>query len=148
VDEEQLDIELVVTTSPTHAQRDCVLETLRDFATHAVGRPDDKSYAVLVKDRAQGNIIGGLIAYSRWQEFFIDLIALPDHMRGRGLGGRLLALAEQEARARLCSLIWLDSYAFQPNGFYERHGFEVFARFEGPPPIYPRLFFKKSLLST
>jgi GNAT superfamily N-acetyltransferase len=118
---------------------------LREFATDLVGRPDDRAYAVLVTDRAQGSIIGGLIGYSRWQEFFIDLIALPRIMRGRGLGGRLLAMAEQEARKRGCSIVWLDSYAFQDNGFYEHHGFEVFARFEGPAPIYPRLFFKKSL---
>jgi GNAT superfamily N-acetyltransferase len=139
------EIDLVVTDAPTPAQRDCVLETLREFATHLVGRPDDKAYAVLVTDRAQGDIIGGLIAYSRWQEFFIDLIALPENVRGRGFGGRLLDMAEQEARNRGCSIVWLDSYAFQDNGFYEHHGFEVFARFEGPPPIYPRLFFKKSL---
>jgi len=139
------EIDLVVTDSPSPAQRDCVLETLRVFATHAVGRPDDKAYAVLVTNRPTGKIIGGLIAYSRWQEFFIDLIALPAHVRGQGVGGRLLSMAEQEARTRGCSLIWLDSYAFQDNGFYEHHGFSVFARFDGPPPIYPRLFFKKSL---
>jgi GNAT superfamily N-acetyltransferase len=138
-------IDLVETDTPTAAQRDRVLETLRVFATGAVGRPDDRGYAVLVTDRTQGEVLGGLIGYSRWQEFFIDLIALPDVLRGQGLGGRLLAMAEQEARARGCSLVWLDSYAFQNNGFYERHGFEVFARFEGPAPIYPRLFFKKSL---
>jgi len=139
------EIDLVVTDAPTPAQRDCVLETLRVFATQVVGRPDDKAYAVLVTEREGGAVIGGLIAYSRWQEFFIDLIALPETVRGRGVGGRLLAMAEQEARARGCSIVWLDSYAFQDNGFYEHSGFEVFARFEGKPPIYPRLFFKKSL---
>jgi GNAT superfamily N-acetyltransferase len=139
------DIELVVTHAPTMAQRDSVLETLRVFATGAVGRPDDKAYAVLVTNPTQGDVLGGLIAYSRWQEFFIDLIALPEDLRGHGLGGRLLAMAEEEARARGCSLLWLDSYAFQNNGFYERHGFEVFAKFDGPAPIYPRLFFKKCL---
>jgi GNAT superfamily N-acetyltransferase len=138
--------ELEVTESPTYAQRDGVLSALRVFATGVVGRPDDKAYAVLVREGAQGDIAGGLIAYSRWQEFFIELIALPEHLRGQGLGARLLSMAEAEARARGCRLIWLDSYAFQSNGFYERHGFEVFASFDGPGPIYPRLFFKKGLL--
>ncbi len=137
--------ELEVTDAPTAAQRDGVLNTLRVFATGVVGRPDDKGYAVLVREGPHGDIAGGLIAYSRWQEFFIDLIALPEHLRGQGLGARLLAMAEAEARVRGCSLIWLDSYAFQSNGFYERHGFEVFATFDGPGPIYPRLFFKKGL---
>jgi GNAT superfamily N-acetyltransferase len=141
-----VDVELEVTHAPTSLQRDSVLHALRVFATAAVGRPDDKAYAVLVREGAQGDIAGGLIAYSRWQEFFIDLIALPEHLRGQGLGARLLSMAEAEARVRGCSLIWLDSYAFQSNGFYERHGFEVFATFDGPGPIYPRLFFKKGLL--
>jgi GNAT superfamily N-acetyltransferase len=140
------DFDLVITEQPTAAQRDRVLETLRVFATGLVGRPDDRAYAVLVCERAGGEVVGGLLAYSRWQEFFIDLLALPASLRGQGVGGRLLAMAEQEARARGCGLVWLDSYAFQNNGFYEHQGFEVFARFEGPPPIYPRLFYKKSLL--
>jgi GNAT superfamily N-acetyltransferase len=142
------DVDLLVTDTPSSSQRDAVLSTLRVFAAGAVGRPDDRGYAVLLREGGEGEIVGGLIAYSRWREFFIDLIALPEHLRGQGLGARLLAMAEAEARTRGCGLIWLDSYAFQSNGFYERHGFEVFAKFDGPGPIYPRLFFKKEVLSS
>jgi len=139
-------LDLLVTDMPSASQRDSVLSALRVFAAGAVGRPDDRGYGVLVREGAEGDVVGGLIAYSRWQEFFIDLIALPEHLRGQGLGARLLGMAEVEARARGCGLMWLDSYAFQSNGFYERHGFEVFAKFDGPAPIYPRVFYKKGLL--
>jgi GNAT superfamily N-acetyltransferase len=66
-------------------------------------------------------------------------------MRGRGVGTELLRQAEQEARARSCRHMWLDTYDFEARPFYERLGFEVFGQLEGPTPFYPRFFMRKVL---
>lgn len=90
-------------------------------------------------------IVGGLIASSRWGGFHIEMLALPDIMRGKGLGSHLLTLAEEEARRRACHHMWLDTQAFQARQFYERHGFAVFGQIDGPAPYYPRYFMQKVL---
>ena len=41
--------------------------------------------------------------------------------------------------------MWTDTYAFQARPFYEKMGFTVFGRLDGPAPIFPRFFLKKSL---
>lgn len=129
---------------PDEAEREAVLEALRRFTHDAVPQLDNQDFAALVAD-ASGQVVGGLIASSRWNGFHVEMIALPDTLRGMGIGTQLLNLAEQEARRRNCHHMFLDTYAFQAKPFYERHGFEVFGEIEGPPPYYPRFFLKKNL---
>ena len=49
----------------------------------------------------------------------------------------MMAQAETEAITRGCRSMWLDTYAFQARGFYERLGFSVFGQIDGPPPMFP-----------
>jgi hypothetical protein len=37
------------------------------------------------------------------------------------------------------------TYALQARPFYEKLGFEVFAKMDGPEPFYPRWFMRKAL---
>ena len=129
---------------PDEAEREAVLESLRQFTRDTVPVLDNQDFAALVADAA-GQVIDGLIASSRWSGFHVEMIALPDVLRGMGIGTQLTTLAEQEARRRNCYHMFLDTHAFQAKPFYERHGFEVFGEIEGPPPYHPRFFMKKML---
>lgn len=116
------------------------------FTREAVPSLDNHDFAALVTGIDDGQVIGGLIGSSRWGGFHIEMIALPEALRGKGIGAKLLDLAEQEARRRNCNHMLLDTYAFQAKPFYERHGFEVFGEIGGPAPYYPRFFMKKMLI--
>lgn len=121
------------------------LEVLRAFTGRAVGRPDNRDFALLVTAPGDATVRGGLWASSRWGAFYVDMIVVPEALRRTGLGTILMTRAEAEARRRGCHLIWLDTYAFQARPFYERLGFEVFATMDGPAPFYPRWFMRKML---
>jgi predicted N-acetyltransferase YhbS len=70
---------------------------------------------------------------------------VPEALRGTGIGTSLLRQAEQESMRRGCREMWLDTYAFQARSLYEKFGFTVFGRLDGPAPIFPRFFLKKAL---
>ena len=53
--------------------------------------------------------------------------------RGRGLGGELLDAFEGVARERGCTHVFVTSFTFQAPGFYERHGYREFARWQDVP---------------
>ncbi len=56
----------------------------------------------------------------------------PD-VRSAGLGGRLLAAFEQEARARGVRVVYVTSFTFQAPAFYERRGYVEIARWDSLP---------------
>ncbi|HVM38871.1 MAG TPA: GNAT family N-acetyltransferase [Sphingomicrobium sp.] len=83
---------------------------------------------------ATDDLDGGLWGVTLYDWLAIELLFVPDGLRGRGLGAAILALAEQEARTRGCIGAWLDTFSFQARGFYERLGYVV----AGSIPDHPR----------
>jgi len=69
-------------------------------------------------------------------------------MRGKGLGTRLMDLIEQEALARGCVLIVLESHDFQAPDFYRRRGFVATGSVEGYPRGHRNFTLVKTLRAT
>jgi len=137
--------EIHETHSPSLESYQQGLAVLREFTGKAVGAPDNRDFALLIRAPGEKAVQGGLWAQSRWGAFYVDMIVVPEALRGAGVGTELMTRAEAEARARGCHLMWLDTYAFQARPFYEKLGFEVFAQMDGPEPFYPRWFMRKAL---
>jgi GNAT superfamily N-acetyltransferase len=134
------------TQSPSLASYQQGLAVLRAFTGKSVGPPDNRDFALVITAPGDEAVLGGLWAQSRWGAFYVDMIVVPEALRGTGVGTDLMTRAEAEARARGCHLMWLDTYAFQARPFYEKLGFEVFGQMDGPAPFYPRWFMRKALV--
>ena len=87
----------------------------------------------------------GLWAHTANDWLVIELLYVPDALRGRGVGRRLVSLAEQEAIARGCHSAWLDTFAFQARGFYESLGYTVFGTLDDYPAGTARYFMQRRL---
>ena len=91
-------------------------------------------------------IIGGLWGATAYGWLFVQLLAVPEALRGRGAGRRLMLEAEQEAVNRGCHAAWLDTFEFQSRGFYERLGYSCFATLPEYPKGFSRYFMRKELV--
>lgn len=100
--------------------------------------------ALLLRDDA-GSVSGGLTARYGYQWMGIELLFVPEPLRGLGLGTQLMGDAERVARANRLSGIWLDTFTFQARGFYEKLGYSVFGRIDGYPRTHARFFMSKRL---
>lgn len=136
-------IDLTDTPAPEAFQQ--LLSQLVRFNEAAVGNTQSRPLAVLVSDPQTERVIGGLWGRTHWRYLYTDMLFLPEALRRKGLGTRLMQLAEEEAVRRGCHGAWVDTYDFQARGFYERLGYRVFGILEGEPPVYPRFFLKKAL---
>jgi GNAT superfamily N-acetyltransferase len=78
-------------------------------------------------------VIAGLLGNTKWRWLFVEKLWVSDAARGRGLGSRLLARAEEIARERECVGAYLTTFEHQARPFYERRGYRLFGTLEGYP---------------
>ena len=116
---------------------------LNTFNDEVVGYTDRKPLQVLVRERADGPIVGGISGRTSLGLLFIDLVYLPKPLRGAGLGARMVAAAEEEAIRRGCRAGVLYTISFQAPGFYQRLGWRVFGEIPCDPPGTSRVFLTK-----
>jgi GNAT superfamily N-acetyltransferase len=137
---------LRLTDPPEAGQREAILGKLVRFNLARSGQHEDyRPLAVLLEHADTGAVIGGLWGSSFFAHLFVELLFVPEALRGGGVGRQLMAAAEQEARRRDCIGVWLDTFSFQARGFYEKLGYAVFGTIEDYPPGHSRFFLKKTL---
>ncbi|HEX8232153.1 MAG TPA: GNAT family N-acetyltransferase [Caulobacteraceae bacterium] len=133
---------LSVTDSPGAEAHQTILGGLVASNELRFGPSHWRPLAVLLHDD-QGKIVGGLWAGTAFDWLQIELLFVPEPMRTRGTGARMLALAEEEALARGCRGAWLDTFGFQARPFYERRGYRVVGRIDDHPRGSARYFMSK-----
>ena len=136
---------LIVTDTADARVEKVVGEGLRRYNAEQSGVDDSRSLAVVVSDPDTNEILGGITGRTSLGLLFIDLVFLPDELRGGGLGSRILKLAEDEGRRRGCRAAMLYTISFQAPRFYERHGWRVFGEIACDPPGTSRIFMTKTL---
>jgi GNAT superfamily N-acetyltransferase len=121
-----------------------VTEGLAAYNRETFGRVDTRTLDILVRDES-GAIVGGLLGRSSLGLFFLDLFYLPKEFRRGGLGSRIMAQAEAEARRRGCTAAFVYTVTFQAPDFYEKHGYRRFGEIVCAPDGATRIFLSKSL---
>ena len=130
-----------LTNTPDPAEKATIAEAMLAYNETFLGGPDSKPLAVLVKSP---DVVGGVWGRTSHQWLFIEMLYLPENLRGRHLGQQLLHLAEREARGRGCVGAWLDTFSEPARRFYERQGYEPFGQLNDYPPGHTRVFLRRS----
>jgi len=118
---------------------------LNNFNDAVTGVSDRRPLAVVVKDAASCQPVGGAIGRSSLGLLFLDLFFLPEALRGSGLGTEVLRAFEEEGRRRGCRSAVLYTISFQAPGFYQRNGWRRFGEIPCDPPRTSRIFMTKDL---
>jgi GNAT superfamily N-acetyltransferase len=137
---------ITLTDSPDNNVLKVISELLKQFNEVRSGLSNDYlPLTIVLSDPDTDETIGGLVGWTSSSYLFVNLLYLPETVRGMGLGRRLMTQAEEEAVRRGCHGVWLDTFSFQARGFYERLGYSLFGSIDNYPPGHSRFFFKKTL---
>jgi GNAT superfamily N-acetyltransferase len=136
---------LTLTDAPDERAQSVIRGGLSDYNIGQAGYRDARPLAVLVSDSETEEVIGGLLGRTSMGLLFIDLFFLPERLRRRGIGSRVIQAAEAEALGRGCSRAILFTVTFQAPGFYERLGYQALGRIECDPPGHTRICMTKKL---
>ena len=93
----------------------------------------------------EGKVSGGATGYASFDWVFLELLFVPETLRGKGIGGQLLERVEAFGREHKMTGVWLDTFSFQARPFYERHGYTVFGTIDNHPIGGQRFFLQKRL---
>jgi GNAT superfamily N-acetyltransferase len=136
---------IAVTDRPDQEARDAIADGLSAYNYEKTGYRDFRPLAVVVTDPHTGETLGGLFGRTSFGLLFVERFFLPETMRGKDLGTRILSLAEEEAIRRGCTRAALMTLTFQAPGFYLKRGYDVAARLECDPPGATRMLMTKKL---
>jgi GNAT superfamily N-acetyltransferase len=137
--------EIVITDVLNQQIWDIIGDGLNAYNDEIAGYSDRQPLAVLVKDPASGEVLGGATGRSSLGLLFLDLFYLPKALRGLGIGSTVLQAFEEEGRRRNCVAAVLYTISFQAPEFYERHGWRRFGEIPCKPPGTSRIFLTKQL---
>jgi ribosomal protein S18 acetylase RimI-like enzyme len=97
-------------------------QLLYEFNVERTGLADGRRLAIFLRGSG-GEVTGGLLGWTWGGTCYVDLLYLPAALRGQGIGSRVMAAAESEARSRGCEHMVVRTHNFQAPGFYRRLGF-------------------------
>jgi GNAT superfamily N-acetyltransferase len=138
--------EFVISSEPAPVDVQYLEDRLYEFNSAATGITDGQWLAIFLRNDDQRIVAG--ICGNTWggcadiRQFWVE-----EARRRQGLGTRLLAAAEQEARRRGCRQMLLMTFSFQAPAFYARHGFEVVAVVDDHPHGHKNMLLRKRLIS-
>ncbi|MGW9232397.1 GNAT family N-acetyltransferase [Pseudorhizobium sp. NPDC055634] len=122
--------ELTITDHFTPEEEQAILDRLQAYNIENFGPMDRRDLAIILRDEA-GEPEGGLLGRTGRGWLYVQLLFIPEYLRGRGVAKRLLAMAEDEARDRSCVGAYLDTMNPSALSFYLKQGYEPIGRLDG-----------------
>ena len=119
-------------------------ERLYEFNAARSGIDDGRLFGIFVRDDAD-TIVGGLHGWTWGRCCEVKTLWVHEAHRGRGLGTRLMAAAEVEARMRGAVRIMLSTHTFQAPDFYAKLGFVRVGHVDDCPAGAQSIFLEKRL---
>lgn len=136
---------LTLLDTPDQAAKAEAGSALHRYNIDKIGIADRTPIGASLSDPGTGKVLGGLWGRTELGLLFLDMFYLPEEIRGRSQGKRLLSAVEREARRRGCKRAVVETSSFQAPGFYRRHGHEEFDRVAFELPGHARVYLRKSL---
>lgn len=139
------DVTITVESVPRQADIDALADGLSAHTIPIVGRPGFDEIGVFARDES-GRLVGGVYGQINWNWLQVSLLWVNDEQRGTGLGSDLMNRLEALATEQGCARAHVDTFSFQARPFYERLGYEVFAKLDDYPPGHCRYYLRKALV--
>jgi GNAT superfamily N-acetyltransferase len=140
------DIRMVSEPHASDAHKQIVIDHLDAYNLAVTGLTAYSPVNFFLYDQAD-EIMGGLLGLVWGGALHVRILWIAESLRGKGHGRRLLEAAEHRAVERGCRHVFLDTFSFQAPGFYEKLGYEMYARADDWPLGHAHCFLRKVLPS-
>ena len=138
------DIRIVSDPHASESLKQVVVDHLDAYNIGVTGMTEYSPVNLFLRDQGD-EVLGGLLGGIWGGVLYVRILWVSQTLRGKGHGRRLLEAAEQRAVERGCRHAFLDTFSFQAPGFYEKQGYQIYARAEDWPVGHAHYFLRKDL---
>ena len=138
--------DFAVSDTPDAGTFEAIFEALEATSRPLVGPARPRLLVIPIRDD-NGMVAGGLWGHTVFAWLHVQMLVVPEKLRGLGIGSALMAAAEAAARERGCLGVYVDTFSFQAVPFYRKLGFTPFGVLDDFPPGHHRVFFRKRLIA-
>jgi GNAT superfamily N-acetyltransferase len=138
------DIRILSDPHASESLKQVVVDHLDAYNIGATGMTEYSPINLFLRDQGD-EVLGGLLAAVWGDALHVRILWVSQTLRGKGHGRRLLEAAERRAVERGCRHAFLDTFSFQAPGFYEKQGYQIYARADDWPVGHAHYFLRKDL---
>lgn len=114
-------------------------ESIRSFNNehspyHKASREEGYIKHILITEKDEKKLIGGLSARMYWQMIYLDEFYVRPDNRHTGIGTKMLKKLIEIALEADVDYICLETFSFQARAFYEKFGFYIIGEIKDYPP--------------
>lgn len=110
-------------------------EIIKEQATH---------FSIFAKNNS--HIIGGALIWEHSDALYIDVLWCNEKYRKKGIGTKIISMIDAEALNKGLAKIFVDTFSFQAQEFYQKHGFHCIGSIPGYLLGHERIFMRKDIL--
>jgi GNAT superfamily N-acetyltransferase len=136
--------QIVIAEKASEADVALLRDAIFAFNCESTGYRDGLSLSCFLHD--DDGLVAGIDGFTWGGYARVEYLWVREAYRGQGLGLRLLAAAESEARRRGCRTLVLTSHSFQAPDLYRNHGYSEVGTTVDTPRGYTEIVFQKRLI--
>lgn len=135
-------IEYSIENTPDAADDKVIRNGIVDFNSQIINEKATH-FSVFAKDNSQ--IIGGALIWEHSDALYIDVLWCHEKYRKQGIGIKIITMITELAKNKRLPKIFVDTYEFQAQAFYEKHGFYCIGTIPKYLKDYDRIFMRKDI---
>ncbi len=136
------ELKFTIKSNPSSEEQRVIRDGIIEF-NQSIISDKPSCFNIFVKDNE--NVIGGAIVYQHKDALYIDVLWCMERYRFKGIGSKLIAMIENEANNKSIKKLFVDTFAFQAEEFYKKHGFSIIGIIPEYLLDHDRIFMRKDL---
>lgn len=113
-------IEYSIENNPAASDDKVIRDGIVNFNDHII-KEKASHFSIFAKNDTQ--IIGGALIWEHSDALYIDVLWCNEKNRKQGVGTKIMTMIDGVAKNKGLPKIFVDTYAFQAQDFYKKHGF-------------------------
>lgn len=113
-------IEYIIDDNPSASDDKIVRNGIVNFNSEIINEKA-MHFSIFAKNKDQ--IIGGALIWEHSDALYIDVLWCDENYRKKGIGSKIIAMVDAVAKTKQKLKVFVDTYAFQAQIFYQKHGF-------------------------